>query len=286
MARKTGTLYVVATPIGNLEDITLRALRVLREVDLIAAEDTRHTAKLLQHYGIQKSLLSYHEHNERRRTQELLTHLRAGRSVALVSDAGTPGISDPGYKLIRACVEEEIPVVPVPGPSAVLAALATSGLATDRFLFAGFVPRRSSERRRFFEELREERGTLILFESPERILESLRDLQAVMGDRRVAVCRELTKLHEEVFRGHVRDALAHLEAHPPRGEITLVVEGAPLHAPEAGKADEELRRRLERGESVRDAAEAVAQAYGISRREAYRRALRIRTGSSAGHAHS
>ncbi|MDR5709777.1 MAG: 16S rRNA (cytidine(1402)-2'-O)-methyltransferase [Armatimonadota bacterium] len=286
MARKTGTLYVVATPIGNLEDITLRALRVLREVDLIAAEDTRHTAKLLQHYGIQKSLLSYHEHNERRRTQELLTHLRAGRSVALVSDAGTPGISDPGYKLIRACVEEEIPVVPVPGPSAVLAALATSGLATDRFLFAGFVPRRSSERRRFFEELREERGTLILFESPERILESLRDLQAVMGDRRVAVCRELTKLHEEVFRGRVRDALAHLEAHPPRGEITLVVEGAPLHAPEAGKADEELRRRLERGESVRDAAEAVAQAYGISRREAYRRALRIRTGSSAGHAHS
>ncbi|MCS7174013.1 MAG: 16S rRNA (cytidine(1402)-2'-O)-methyltransferase [Armatimonadetes bacterium] len=276
MTRKTGTLYVVATPIGNLEDITLRALRILREVDLIAAEDTRHTAKLLQHYGIQKLLLSYHEHNERRRTQELLMLLRTGRSVALVSDAGTPGISDPGYQLVRACVEERIPVVPVPGPSAILAALATSGLPTDRFLFAGFVPRKSSERRRFFEGLREERGTLILFESPERIVESLRDLRAVMGDRRVAVCRELTKLHEEVFRGFVRDAIARLEAHPPRGEITLVVEGAPPRSPEAEEAEQELRRLLERGESVRDAAEAVAQAYGISRREAYRRALRIR----------
>ncbi|MDR7416512.1 MAG: 16S rRNA (cytidine(1402)-2'-O)-methyltransferase [Armatimonadota bacterium] len=276
MSRKTGTLYVVATPIGNLEDITLRALRILREVDLIAAEDTRQTTKLLQHYGIRKFLLSYHEHNERRRTEELLAQLRAGRSVALVSDAGTPGISDPGYQLIRACVEEGIPVVPVPGPSAVLAALAASGLATDRFLFAGFVPRKSSERHRFFEELKEERGTLILFESPERILESLRDLQAVMGDRRVAVCRELTKVHEEVFRGRISDAIAHLGAHPPRGEITLVVEGASPRSPEDEKTDEDLRRLLAQGESVRDAAEVVARAYGISRREAYRRALRIR----------
>jgi len=276
MSRKTGTLYVVATPIGNLEDITFRALRILREVDLVAAEDTRQTAKLLQHYGIRKFLVSYHEHNERRRTGELMAQLRAGRSVALVSDAGTPGISDPGYELIRACVEEGIPVVPVPGPSAVLAALAASGLATDRFLFAGFIPRKSSDRRRFFEELKEERGTLILFESPERILESLRDLRAVVGDRRVAVCRELTKLHEEVFRGRISEALAHLEAHPPRGEITLVVEGASPESAEDEKTDEDLRRLLAQGESVRDAAEVVARAYGISRREAYRRALRIR----------
>jgi 16S rRNA (cytidine1402-2'-O)-methyltransferase len=276
MSRKTGTLYVVATPIGNLEDITLRALRILREVDLVAAEDTRQTAKLLQHYGIRKFLVSYHEHNERRRTGELMAQLRAGRSVALVSDAGTPGISDPGYELIRACVEEGIPVVPVPGPSAVLAALAASGLMTDRFLFAGFIPRKSSDRRRFFEELKEERGTLILFESPERILESLRDLRAVVGDRRVAVCRELTKLHEEVFRGRISEALAHLEAHPPRGEITLVVEGASPESAEDEKTDEDLRRLLAQGESVRDAAEVVARAYGISRREAYRRALRIR----------
>lgn len=267
---------MVATPIGNLEDITFRALRILREVDLVAAEDTRQTAKLLQHYGIRKFLVSYHEHNERRRTGELMAQLRAGRSVALVSDAGTPGISDPGYELIRACVEEGIPVVPVPGPSAVLAALAASGLATDRFLFAGFIPRKSSDRRRFFEELKEERGTLILFESPERILESLRDLRAVVGDRRVAVCRELTKLHEEVFRGRISEALAHLEAHPPRGEITLVVEGASPESAEDEKTDEDLRRLLAQGESVRDAAEVVARAYGISRREAYRRALRIR----------
>lgn len=275
MAR-TGTLYVVATPIGNLEDITLRALRILREVDLIAAEDTRHTSKLLQHYGIRKFLVSYHEHNEARRVPELVAQLRSGRSVALVSDAGMPGVSDPGYELVRACVEAGIPVVPVPGPSAILAALVASGLPADRFLFAGFPPRKASERRRFLEELVEERATLILFESPERVTQTLRDLHEVLGDRRVAVCRELTKLHEEVFRGTIHQALAHLEAHPPRGEITLVVEGARSAPADPERAEEELQRLLEGGASVREAAEAVARTCGLSRRDAYRRALRIR----------
>jgi 16S rRNA (cytidine1402-2'-O)-methyltransferase len=273
---KTGTLYVVATPIGNLEDITLRALRVLREVDLIAAEDTRHTSKLLQHYGIRKFLVSYHEHNEARRVPELVAQLRSGRSVALVSDAGMPGVSDPGYELVRACIEAGIPVVPVPGPSAILAALATSGLPTDRFLFAGFPPRKTSERRRFLEELAGERATLILFESPERVVQTLQDLHEVLGDRRVAVCRELTKLHEEVFRGTIREAIAHLEAHPPRGEITLVVEGARSSPADPERAEEALRRLLDLGASVREAAEAVARTHGVSRRDAYRRALRIR----------
>ncbi len=276
MAHKTGTLYVVATPIGNLEDVTLRALRILREVDLIAAEDTRHTAKLLHHYGIRKAMVSYHEHNERQRTPQLIAHLREGRSVALLSDAGTPGISDPGYELVRACVAEGIPVVPVPGPSALLAALVVSGLPVDRFLFGGFVPRKASERRSFLEELKPVRATLVLFESPERLLETLRDLRAVMGDRRVAVCRELTKLHEEVFRGTVTEAIAHLEVRPPRGEITLVVEGAAGAPLEAGEVEEDLRRLLAQGVSVRDAAEAVAKAYGVPKREAYRKALRIR----------
>ncbi len=277
MGQKTGTLYVVATPIGNLEDITLRALRILREVDLIAAEDTRHTAKLLRHYGIRKAMVSYHEHNERRRTPQLIAHLREGRSVALLSDAGTPGISDPGYELVRACVAEGIPVVPVPGPSALLAALVVSGLPVDRFLFGGFVPRKAGERRSFFEELKSVRATLVFFESPERLLETLRDLREGMGDRRLAVCRELTKLHEEVFRGTVTEAIAHLEAHPPRGEITLVVEGAAGAPVAAGEVEEDLRRLLAQGMSVRDAAEAVAKAHGIPKREAYQKALRIRS---------
>jgi len=273
---KTGTLYVVATPIGNLEDITLRALRVLREVDLIAAEDTRHTSKLLQHYGIRKFLVSYHEHNEARRVPGLVAQLRSGRSVALVSDAGMPGVSDPGYELVRACIEAGIPVVPVPGPSAILAALAASGLPTDRFLFAGFPPRRASERRRFLEELTEERATLILFESPERVVRTLQDLLEVLGNRRVAVCRELTKLHEEVFRGTIHEAIAHLEKHPPRGEITLVVEGARVSPADPERAEEELRRLLDLGVSAREAAKAVARTHGVSRQDAYRRALRIR----------
>jgi 16S rRNA (cytidine1402-2'-O)-methyltransferase len=226
----TGTLYVVATPIGNLEDVSLRALRVLREVDLVAAEDTRHVRKLLDHYGIRKRVVSYHEHNERTRTPQLLAALRSGRSVALVSDAGTPALSDPGYPLVRACAEAQIPVVPVPGPSAAVAALVVSGLPTDRFLFLGFPPRRRPARRRFFEEVRDGRATLVLFESPHRLADCLEDALAVLGDRRAAVCRELTKLHEEVRRGTLSELVSWARQAAPLGEVTVVVEGASREA--------------------------------------------------------
>lgn len=222
-----GTLYVVATPIGNLEDVTLRALRVLREVDLVAAEDTRHVRKLLDHYGVRKRVVSYHEHNERRRAPQLVAALRSGRSVALVSDAGTPALSDPGYHLVRACADAQIPVVPVPGPSAATAALVVSGLPTDRFLFVGFPPRRRTARRRFFEEIRDQRATLVLFEAPHRLAECLEDALAVLGDRRAAVCRELTKLHEEVRRGSLGELVRWARGVSVRGEVTVVVEGAP-----------------------------------------------------------
>ncbi len=221
-----GTLYVVATPIGNLEDITLRALRVLREVDLIAAEDTRQVRKLLDRYGIQQRVVSYHEHNERARAPQLVEALRSGRSVALVSDAGTPVLQDPGYHLVQACVEAGIPVVPVPGPSAVITALVASGLPTDRFAFLGFLPRRRQARRRSLEEVRDHRATLVLFESPRRLADCLQDLLEVLGDRRAAVCRELTKVHEEVRRGRLSGLLREVRGQPVRGEVTVVVEGA------------------------------------------------------------
>jgi 16S rRNA (cytidine1402-2'-O)-methyltransferase len=272
-----GVLYVVATPIGNLEDITLRALRVLKEVDVIAAEDTRHTSKLMTRYGIRKFTVSYHEHNERQRAQELVAQMKAGRSVALVSDAGMPAVSDPGYEIVRRCVAERIPVVPVPGPSAILTALAASGLPTDRFLFLGFLPRKVGEQRRLLDDVASEPGTLVLFEAPQRLTATLRALRECFGDRRVAVCRELTKVHEEVFRGTLSEALAHAEANPPRGEITLVLEGGQANADWAD-CEAELRGLLARGASVRDAAEVVARSRGVSRRAAYRQALRMKEG--------
>ncbi|MDR5682820.1 MAG: 16S rRNA (cytidine(1402)-2'-O)-methyltransferase [Armatimonadota bacterium] len=277
-----GTLYVVATPIGNLEDITLRALRILKEVDVIAAEDTRHTSKLLAHYDIRKLTVSYHEHNERRRAQELVAQMKAGRSVALVSDAGMPGLSDPGYEIVRRCAAEGIPVVPVPGPSAILAALVASGLPTDRFLFLGFLPRKPGARDRLLEGVAREPGTLVLFEAPQRLVATLRDLHRRLGDRRVAICRELTKRHEEVFRGTLSQALAHAETNPPRGEITIVLErGRSADGAADVQAESELHASLARGASVRDAADAVARSHGIRRRTAYRQALRLVEASTA-----
>ena len=197
----TGTLYIVATPIGNLEDITLRALRVLREVDWIACEDTRQTRKLLEHFGIAKPMVSYHEHNESGRAAELVERLTRGGSGALVSDAGTPLISDPGYRLVQAAIAAAIPVVPIPGASAAVSALSAAGLPTDAFRFCGFLPPKSSQRRKTLEQLKPETGTLIFYETPHRILEALEDVAAVMGSRPVVVARELTKLHEEFLRG-------------------------------------------------------------------------------------
>lgn len=220
-----GTLYLISTPIGNLEDLTLRARRLLVEVDLIAAEDTRHTQQLLARYEIHTPLTSYHDHNKEEKAPVLIERLRQGQSMALVSDAGTPTISDPGYHLITGCIAAGIPVSPIPGPSAPLAALAASGLPTDAFLFAGFLPRKPGARQKRIEALAPLRETLILFESPHRLLRLLEELQLRLGDRRVAVCRELTKLHEEIIRGRLSEVMEKLKGKIVKGEITLVVEG-------------------------------------------------------------
>lgn len=220
-----GTLYVVATPIGHLEDITLRALRLLREVSLIAAEDTRTARKLLARYDIATPVISYFEHSKLARLERVLAALEEG-DVALISEAGMPGVSDPGYELIRAALAAGVEVVPVPGPSAVLAALVVSGLPTERFLYLGFLPRRRAERRKLLQGVAGEPGTLLLFEAPHRVQAALADLLDILGDRPLAVCRELTKLHEEVWRGTLATAVAYFATHPPRGEFTLVIGGA------------------------------------------------------------
>jgi 16S rRNA (cytidine1402-2'-O)-methyltransferase len=220
-----GTLYLVATPIGNLEDITQRALRTLREVSLIAAEDTRHTRRLLDHFGIRASLVSLFEHNERSRVAGLIQRLKDGDSVAIVTDAGSPGIADPGFPLVRAAVAEGLRVESIPGPSAVIAALQVSGLPTDAFTFVGFVPVKPGARRRALEEWSEHRETIVAFESPHRIERCLADLDAVWQDRPIALVREMTKLHEQVLRGSAREVRAALREDQMRGEIVLVLGG-------------------------------------------------------------
>jgi 16S rRNA (cytidine1402-2'-O)-methyltransferase len=221
-----GTLYVVATPIGNLEDITLRALRVLGSVDLIAAEDTRQTRKLLTHHGISRLLVSFHEHNQQRQALRLLALLQEGRSVALVTDAGTPGISDPGYSLLQTLLPYAIPIVPIPGPTAVIATLSVAGLPTDRFVFEGFLPPKGGRRRQRLEALREESRTIVVYESPHRLLRLLQDIVTHFGaERRVVVGRELTKRFEEIQRGTASVLLETFQAGPVRGECTVVIAG-------------------------------------------------------------
>jgi 16S rRNA (cytidine1402-2'-O)-methyltransferase len=224
---RPGTLYLVGTPIGNVEDLSPRAQRILGAVDLIAAEDTRHTQGLLARFAIRRPLVSYHDHNKEGRTPELVGKLGDGVSVAIVSDAGSPGISDPAFTLVRAAVEAGIDVVPIPGPSSALCALEVSGLPTDRFAFEGFLPRRAMRRRRRIEELRPDPRTLIFFESPHRLKEALRDLADTLGERPASLSRELTKKFEETRRGTLRSLLEWVEAEPPRGEFVLVVGGAP-----------------------------------------------------------
>jgi len=267
-----GVLYLVATPIGNLEDITLRALRVLREALLIAAEDTRTARKLLSHYGIRGHVVSYNEHNMKARTPGLLSALAEG-DVALVSEAGTPGVSDPGFELAQAAIGAGFNVVPVPGPSAVIAALGVSGLPMRQFTFLGFLPRRAGERGRLLESVRNEPRTLVAFESPRRLRAALEDALAVLGDRRMAACRELTKVHEEVFRGTLSEALAHFQE--PRGEFTLVIEGAGegnRQAAPTGVTDvrERLARLRAAGAKGREAARLVSAETGWPQREVYR----------------
>jgi 16S rRNA (cytidine1402-2'-O)-methyltransferase len=221
-----GTLYVVATPIGNLEDITQRALRVLREVELIAAEDTRRTRVLLDHYQIDKALTSLYEHNEAHKAPGLIRRLEQGESIALVSEAGTPLISDPGFRLVQLAIARGLPVVPLPGPSAVIAALMAAGLPTDRFVFEGFLPKKPGKRRRRLQALQDEPRTTVFYESPRRLQDLLREIQTWWGDRRVVVARELTKKFEELLRGQISEVQTQLVTRPPLGEVTVVVEGA------------------------------------------------------------
>jgi 16S rRNA (cytidine1402-2'-O)-methyltransferase len=220
-----GVLYIVSTPIGNMEDITLRALRILKEVDLIAAEDTRRTGLLLKHFGIQTPLTSYFEGNELKKRGYILSKLKEDKNIALVSDAGTPGISDPGFRLIQLVIENKIPIVPIPGPSAVVTALSVSGLPTDAFLFKGFLPHKSKKRRDLLKELEEVRETLIFYESPHRLSETLEDILEILGDREIALTRELTKVYEEIIRGKVSEIQNQIGERKLKGEITLVVEG-------------------------------------------------------------
>ncbi len=270
------TLYLVATPIGNLEDISARALRVLREVRLIAAEDTRHTGKLLQHFGIRTRLISYYEHNKFQQLDSILNALNEG-DVAVVSDAGTPGLNDPGYRLVQAALAEGHEVSPIPGPSAPIAALVASGLPTDRFLYLGYLPRKPGERRRAAEAVRQLPYTLIFLESPHRVLSALEDLLAVLGDRQIAVGREITKLYEEFFRGTLSEAVAFFQQAPARGEITLVVAGAPPNARQwpPAQVEEALQAGLARGEPPSQLAKQVASQAGWPRREVYNLITRL-----------
>ena len=273
--REAGCLYLVGTPIGNLEDITLRALRILREADQIAAEDTRHTQKLLNHYEISRPLVSYHEHNEMTRAPELLIALEQGAKIALVSDAGMPLVSDPGYRLVTLCLRHQIPVVPVPGPSALLAALSAAGLPNEEFLFIGFLPARSGERRRALERLRIEDRTIILYEAPHRIAESIAEALEILGDRPACLAREVTKLHEEFRRGKLSMLATSLEERPARGEITLLI--GPEDAADAHAAADSAQSLSDRVEELirqakldrKEALKLAAKERGITRRAAY-----------------
>jgi 16S rRNA (cytidine1402-2'-O)-methyltransferase len=268
-----GTLYVVATPIGNLEDITVRALRILRdEVVVIACEDTRQTQKLLKHYEIRKPLISYHEHNEASRTAEIVESLERDNSVALVSDAGTPLISDPGYRVVKAAIEHGFDIVPVPGPSAVLAALAASGLPTDEFGFIGFLPSKAGARRKAIAEIVNAPGTVVAYESPHRILDTLADMAEILGTRPIVLAREITKIHEEFLRGsagEIREQLAKRAS--VKGEITLII-GRPEKTASAvsDPLSEILKLEAERGLNRMEAVKAVAKQLGLPKREIYR----------------
>lgn len=277
-----GTLYLVATPIGNLEDITQRALSVLREVDLIACEDTRRTQQLLNHYGIKTKMLSYHEHNERTRAAELGAMLQTGASVAVVSDAGTPGISDPGFRLVGDAITRGVRVVPIPGAAAFVSALVASGLPTDEFFFGGFLPARSTQRRARFLRARSLNSTLIFYESPHRIAQTLADAREILGEREAAVARELTKLHEEIVRGRLSELIERFKSeNAARGEMVLVIDRTIIGSENIESSSEaDIAARVAALESEgldsRAALKRVARELGLSRPEAYRRLVAAR----------
>jgi 16S rRNA (cytidine1402-2'-O)-methyltransferase len=269
-----GRLFIVGTPIGNLEDITLRAIRTLKEVDLIACEDTRRTQKLLNHYGIRSRTISYHEHNEMTRAPELVIQMEQGANIGLVADAGMPVVSDPGYRLVHLAIRHNIPVIPVPGASAFVAALAASGFPVEKFRFLGFLPSRRGARRKALQDLRAATKTLIFYEAPHRALGMLEDVRQILGDRPVVVAREVTKVHEEFLRGSVSGVMEQLKVRPVKGEITVLV-GAPQNGKTSPSAARPIRRELEqvmaeRGLDERSALKVVARTRGVSRSEAYR----------------
>ena len=269
-----GTLYVVATPIGNLEDITLRALRVLKEVDVIAAEDTRHTQILLNHYGIRTPLTSYHEHNEKTKARQLMSRLERGEQIALVSDAGTPAISDPGYRLAVEAIRGGIPVIPIPGASALTAVLSAGGLPTDRFVFDGFLPAKKQERRARLRALSSETRTLVIYEAPHRLTETLNDLVEILGDRETVLAREVSKVHEEFLRGRLTEVAKQIAGREIKGELTLLIGGSRGQSEVSQEQiEKEIRKLKNDGLRMKEIAEILGEKYGYPKKEIYRLAL-------------
>jgi 16S rRNA (cytidine1402-2'-O)-methyltransferase len=269
-----GTLYIVATPIGNLEDITLRALRVLKEVAVVAAEDTRHTQVLLNHYGIQTPLTSYHEHNERTKAEGLVKRLLEGQDIALVSDAGTPAISDPGFRLVAQAVDAGIRIIPLPGASALTAVLSASGLPTNRIAFEGFLPAKKKQRRERLQALRDETRTLVFYEAPHRLVEALDDIHELLGDREAVLAREVSKVHEEFLRGRIRELIRVLRRREIRGESTLIISGSAGETPVTeDRLIAELHELHLRGMRVKEIAEVLGEKFGYPKKEIYRLAL-------------
>lgn len=279
----TGKLYLVPTPIGNLKDITLRALEVLENADYIAAEDTRQTLKLLNHFNIKKSLISYHQHNEQGKSEDIISKVKDGFSVALVSDAGTPGISDPGSVIVKKCIEQNISFEVLPGATAITTALVYSGIDTTKFVFRGFLPRENKDRNVVIEEIKTLKETIIFYESPHRLLDSLTYLKDNLGDRNIAVCRELTKLHEEIFRGSITDAINRFVENKPRGEFVLVISGKSEEEIKAEKEsewidisiEEHIIRVIDLGNDKKDAIKIVAKERGIPKKEVYKYSMNL-----------
>lgn len=270
-----GILYICPTPIGNLEDITLRTIKVLNKVDLIAAEDTRHTLKLLNHYNIKKPLISYHEHNKITAGEKILEEIKKGKNIALVTDAGMPGISDPGEDIIKRCIEENIELVALPGPTAFVLALVLSGLSTESFVFEGFLPSKGKERKDRLNKLKSETRTIILYEAPHRIISLLKDLLEALGNRKIAISRELTKIHEETFRGTIQEAIEKFESQKPKGEFVLVVEGTDVEEQSFDHISikEHIKMYMDEGLSKKESIKKVAKERNIPKSQVYREGI-------------
>ena len=272
---KIGTLYIVATPIGNLEDITFRAIRILQEVDLIAAEDTRNSSKLTAKYDINTKLVSYHKFNEKQRTEFLIDKLKSGKSIAVISDAGTPGISDPSQIIVKECIKNEIPVIPIPGPSAIITALSASGLSTENISFFGFLPKSKSKQTEFLQNLISRKETLIFYESPKRVKQTLQTFLEIFGTRQVVVSKELTKIYETFFRGTIKEVLSQLDETNLKGEFVILLEGAEEREISDSEIEKLLREKISLGLSKREAVKEISKSINIKKNRVYQVSLRI-----------